>query len=161
MILKPRLLSPGYQPWPETLCFFLKWYTISQHWIISKIRTLWVCGSHTELHLCSLLSDRKDNSVWLYYNYKDILSLLTVDRQDSRHAFTLTMGLLKAACLEWGTSLAPPPRAKQLPVRWFEDILPKGPLRTILQLGALGFAILLREPLGVSAESSSSEAASW
>lgn len=161
MILKPRLLSPGYQPWPETLCFF--WNDIlSLNTELSPKLGHCECVAVTRSCTYAVSSQvEKTTAFGSIIITRIFFHLLTVDRQDSRHAFTLTMGLLKAACLEWGTSLAPPPRAKQLPVRWFEDILPKGPLRTILQLGALGFAILLREPLGVSAESSSSEAASW
>lgn len=60
----------------------------------------YVCGNHTELQLCSLFSGRKGIRVWLAYNYKDVLLLTIMDVQDSSHAFTLTMGLLKAACLE-------------------------------------------------------------
>lgn len=56
----------------------------------------YVCSNHTELQLRSLFSGRG----WLYYNYKDVLLLSIMDVQDSSHAFTLTMGLLKAACLE-------------------------------------------------------------
>lgn len=76
---------------------------------------------------------------------------------------SLTMGLLKAACLEWGTSPdpSPLPRAVALPDRWVEGLLPKVPLGTVLQPWALGFAMLLMDPLRVSAHSSSSKPASW
>lgn len=90
----------------------------------------YVYDNHTELQLRSLFSGRKYSGVWLCYNYKDVLSLFIMDVQDSSHAFTLTMGLLKAACLERSTSLAPSPlpRAEQLPASGFEGLLPKGPL---------------------------------
>lgn len=161
MLIKARQLSPSSEVIDlDQKHVFQKWYTIFWHWS-PKLRYCECVAIRLNLH--SLFSGRKYNSVWLYDNYENVLSLFITDRQVASHTVTLTIGLLKAACLEWGTSLAPSllSRAKQLPVRWFEEILPRGRLWTVLQLGALGFAILLREPLGVSAESSSSEAASW
>lgn len=107
-------------------------------------------------------SGREDNRVRLCHGDERVLSGLVTGVQNPSHAFTLTMGLLKAACLERGTSLAPPlPGAPPLPPRGLQGLLPKGPLGTVLQLGALAVAVVLTEPLGVSAESSSSETASW
>lgn len=57
-----------------------------------------MCGNQTELTQ-SLLREKRQQCV-VYFNYENVLSLFNTDRQVSSHAFTLTMGLLKAACLE-------------------------------------------------------------